>query len=181
MATQNIPLIEKSSHEDLDRVPHPSHRHAAPSAPWPWIDMEDGLFSFLIVVIVLMKLIAVDPEQLACEAPPIPELCDHSPEKCNRCWTGYPQSRFPNWTERQVKKAKIYDIVHHYSKSIPCICYRVDVNDHGFFTNPKETTAVYGDEDIAWDILVHEQVSCGHLGICRTLSNLFFRGHPIRD
>jgi hypothetical protein len=143
--------------------------------------MEDGLFSFLIVVIVLMKLIAVDPEQLACEAPPIPELCDHSPEKCNRCWTGYPQSRFPNWTERQVKKAKIYDIVHHYSKSIPCICYRVDVNDHGFFTNPKETTAVYGDEDIAWDILVHEQVSCGHLGICRTLSNLFFRGHPIRD
>jgi len=28
--------------DDPDRVPHPSHRHAAPSAPWPWIDLEDG-------------------------------------------------------------------------------------------------------------------------------------------
>ena len=43
MSTHDQPLIEKqSSKEDLNRVPHPSHRHAAPSAPWPWIDLEDG-------------------------------------------------------------------------------------------------------------------------------------------
>lgn len=27
-----------------DRVPIPSHRHAAPSGPWPWIDLEDGTY-----------------------------------------------------------------------------------------------------------------------------------------
>jgi hypothetical protein len=47
-------------------------------------------------------------------------------------WTGYPQSRFPNWTERQVKKAKIYDVVHK------------NVNDEGFFTHPKEVIGVHG-------------------------------------
>ena len=106
-----------------------------------------------------MKFTDVDRKQLECVAPPIPELCDHSPERCNRCWRGYPQSRFPNWTERQVKKAKIYDIIRNYSKSKPCICYRVDVNDHGFFTHPKEMVAVYGDEDRAWDNMIHEEVS----------------------
>lgn len=142
--TQDIALAlaeKKSSKDELNRVPHPSHRHAAPSAPWPWVDLDD----------------AVDPKQLECVAPPIPPLCDHSPEKCNKCWKGYPQSRFPNWTERQVRKAKIYDAVHNYSRSKPCVCYRVDVNDHGFFTHPKEMTSVHGDEDMAWENMIHEQ------------------------
>jgi len=35
--------IRMAPMEDPDRVPHlASHRHAAPSAPWPWIDLEDG-------------------------------------------------------------------------------------------------------------------------------------------
>ena len=111
------------------------------------------------IIPVLMKFTGVDPKQLACIVPPIPELCDHNPEKCNRCWTGYPQSRFPNWTERQVKKAKIYDVVHNYSKTKHCTLYRVDVNDCGFFTHPKEMVAAHGDEDELWDTLIHEQVS----------------------
>ena len=118
-----------------------------------------------------MKFIAVDPVQLQCVEPPIPERCDHSPEKCKRCWTGYPQSRFPNWTERQVRKAKIYNIVHNYSKNKPCVCYRVDVDDRGIFTHTKEMTVAHGDEsdeDMVWDKLIHEQVSCGHI-ICGTL------------
>ena len=107
-----------------------------------------------------MKFTGVDQKQLECVEPPIPEQCDHRPETCNRCWKGYPQSLFPNWTEGQVKKAKIYDVVHNYSKIRPCVCYRVDVNDHGYFTNTKEIEAVYGAEDIIWDSLIHEQVSC---------------------
>ena len=40
---QDIPLDEiHPSKGELDRVPHPSHRHAAPSAPWPWVDLDDG-------------------------------------------------------------------------------------------------------------------------------------------
>ena len=104
-----------------------------------------------------MKFTAVDSKQLETVAPPIPAPCDH--EKCDRCWTGYPQSRFPNWTERQVKKAKIYDVVHNYSKTKPCIMYRVDVNDNGFFTHPKAVIAKDGDEDVFWDILIHDHVS----------------------
>ncbi|KAF8809594.1 hypothetical protein BYT27DRAFT_7162598 [Phlegmacium glaucopus] len=137
MSTQNL----QSSKDELDRVPHPSHRHAAPSAPWPWVDLDDD----------------VDSKQLESIAPPIPEHCDHSPGRCNRCWTGYPQSRFPNWTERQAIKAKIYDAVHNYPKNKPCTCYRVDVDESGFFTNVKEITAEYGDEDMTWDQMIHEQ------------------------
>ena len=93
-------------------------------------------------------------------APPdIPELCDHSPERCNRCWKGYPQSLFPNWTERQVRKAKVYDAIHTYSERKSCICYRVDVNDCGLFTDTKEMVAAHGDEDLTWDGMIHEQVS----------------------
>lgn len=47
MSTQSLPLVEiRSLKEDSSRVPHPSHRHAAPSAPWPWIDLDDGVFLF---------------------------------------------------------------------------------------------------------------------------------------
>ena len=109
----------------------------------------------------MMEFTGVDQKQLECVAPPIPEICDHSPEKCNSCWKGYPQSRFPNWTRKQVEKAKIYKLIHNYSKSSkPCTCYRVDVNDRGFFTNAKEITAMYGDEDNLWQRLIHEEVSC---------------------
>ena len=112
--------------------------------------------------IVLIRLTEVDPKQLETIEPPVPEPCDHSPEKCDRCWTGYPQSLFPNWTQRQVKKAKIYDAVHNYPKIKPCICYRVDVNDQGFFTNPEEIIAEHGDEDTIWHNMIHEEVSCSH-------------------
>ena len=110
-----------------------------------------------------MKFIDVDPQQLEGVEPPILKQCDHSPERCNSCWKGYPQSRFPNWTKKQVEKAKIYEVIHCYSKSKPCICYQVDVNDRGFFTHTKEITAMYGEEDTLWDNLVHEQVSCSHI------------------
>ena len=176
MTTQDTLVQRLASQDDLNRVPHPSHRHAAPSAPWPWIDLGDGLFFWLrvsAVITVLMKLAAVDQKQLKCVEAPIPELCDHSPESCNRCWKGYPQSRFPNWTEGQVRKAKIYNLVHNYSKVKPCVCYQVDVNDHGRFTNAEKMTVVHGDEadeDIVWDNLIHEQVSCSHI-ICGALPN----------
>ena len=32
----------KDPKEDKSKIPHPSHRHASPSAPWPWVDLEDG-------------------------------------------------------------------------------------------------------------------------------------------
>ena len=150
------------SQKDLSRTPRPPHRHAAPYAPWPWIDQVDGLFFGLSVSrpsITNDEFAAVDPRQLESMAPPIP--CDHSPDKCNSCWRGYPQSHFPNWSRRQVEKAKIYKVIHNYSiSSKPCTCYRVDMNDRGFFTNTNQITSAYGDEDNFWQRLIHEEVSC---------------------
>lgn len=139
MAASVHSLRSLTKHDDPSRVPLPSHRHAAPSAPWPWIDLQDE----------------VDPVQLDNTAPPIPNLCDHG-TSCDECWKGYPQSRFPNWTERQVKKARIYDAIHHYSRHQDCIIYHVDVDHKGFFTDAGKFTAVNGREVETWDAIVHE-------------------------
>lgn len=117
----------------------------------------------LAIITLLIRLIEVDAKQLETAEPPVPKRCDHNPAKCNRCWTGYPQSLFPNWTELQARKAKIYGAVHNYPINKPCTCYRVDVNDQGFFTHTKEMIAEHGDEDRTWDNMIHEQVSCGCL------------------
>ena len=101
--------------------------------------------------------------EIECVVPPTPDLCDHSLERCNRCWMGYPQSRFPQWTKQQIRKAKIYDAVHKSPRNKHCICYRVDVNMQGLFTHPREMTLEYGNEDSIWHGMIHEQVSSSHL------------------
>ncbi|KAF8892904.1 hypothetical protein BD779DRAFT_1765736 [Infundibulicybe gibba] len=103
-------LSRIQAEDDDTRVPAPSHRHAAPSAPWPWVDLEDE----------------VDSEQLNTPLPPVPPLM----------LGGYPQSRFPNWTPRQVDKSGITDAIQYYRRDTPCIVYYVDVDDRGIFTNP---------------------------------------------
>lgn len=98
----------------------------------------------------------VDREQLECPLPPIPPLCDH--KDCGGCWKGYPQSRFPNWTRRQVIKSKIYHAIRDYPRDKDCVCYRVDVDSDGFFTNPGPIIAKHGEENKVWDELIHEEV-----------------------
>ncbi|RDB19710.1 hypothetical protein Hypma_013163 [Hypsizygus marmoreus] len=124
--------------EDKKRIPAPSHRHAAPSAPWPWIDIHDG----------------IDAEQLASEAPPIPRPCDH--KECT-CWIGYPQSRFPNWTEAQVERSRIADAIKNYNKNVACVIYHVDVDTQGFFTDAGKIEAPEHDKETTWKIVVDNQ------------------------
>ena len=38
-----ISLRSKRETEDDNRVPLLSHRYAASSAPWPWVDLDDGM------------------------------------------------------------------------------------------------------------------------------------------
>ncbi|KAF6751710.1 hypothetical protein DFP72DRAFT_1172115 [Ephemerocybe angulata] len=103
------------SGQSTNQIQPPSHRHAAPSAPWPWIDISD----------------VVDPIQLASQLPPIPDECDHT--TCKGCWTEYPQSRFPNWTEDQVRKSKVYEAIHSYNPNHLCRIHYVDVDETGVF------------------------------------------------
>ena len=70
---------------------------------------------------------------------------------------GYPQSRFPNWTHRQVAKSRIYAALTEYARDATCLLHRVDIDQDGFFTNPGPLVA--GDEREAWDQLISEEVS----------------------
>ncbi|KAG2007277.1 hypothetical protein CC2G_014982 [Coprinopsis cinerea AmutBmut pab1-1] len=134
-ASSRRSLGKRSWQSDPSRIAPPSHRHAAPSAPWPWVDIGDE----------------VDQAQLANEAPPIPPKCDHN--DC-QCWTGYPQSRFPNWTEAQVKKSKIWDAIHKYRKDLECTIYRCDVDVNGIFRDAGSVHAVERHEDYTWSTVI---------------------------
>jgi hypothetical protein len=57
-----------------------------------------------------------------------------------------------------VKKARIYDAIHHYSRHQDCIIHHVDVDDKGFFTDAAKFIAVNGREVETWDAIVHETV-----------------------
>src|SRR5277367_4559365 len=85
------------------RVPLPSHRHATPSGPWPWMDLESDETNH----------------------PPRIVPCAH--EDCTICpqWLGYPQSHFPNWTPDQVTRCKIAAAIT--DRQNPCRVYHVDV------------------------------------------------------
>lgn len=151
-------MSKKEPKEDSNRVPHPSHRHAAPSAPWPWVDLEDGMWTISFEGLLLTNNGPdVDREQLENPAPPIPAFCAHD-AKCNNCWTGYPQSRFPNWTYKQVVKSKIHKAINSYNNEQPCILHRVDIDSNGFFTNVEPIVAHYGKDNEVWHRLIHEKV-----------------------
>ncbi|KAH7912295.1 hypothetical protein BJ138DRAFT_1148795 [Hygrophoropsis aurantiaca] len=73
-------LVRQSSERDvLPRMPAPRYRHATPSGPWPWMDLNSDLPS---------------------TEPPSADLSSSS-------WRGYPQSLFGNWTPDQVKRSKM--------------------------------------------------------------------------
>lgn len=135
---RSVRLNEKTPSElsssPWTRIAPPPHRHAAPSAPWPWIDIGDDLSHMAITS----------------DAPPIPPLCPH--ENCD-CWKGYPASRFPNWTDPQVKKSKIWEA---REKQRDCTIYLCDVNDKGIFKNVGRMQAVEGDDEAVWQNILKD-------------------------
>ncbi|KAF8809597.1 hypothetical protein BYT27DRAFT_7187347 [Phlegmacium glaucopus] len=126
--------------EISNRIAPPSHRHAAPSAPWPWIDTQDE----------------VNRVQLESSELPVPSLCDH--QTCNDCWKGYPQSLFPNWTPAQVKKSKISIAIKHYRRNDPCIIHHVDVDENGYFRDADRYFTTEATIKEAWTRIVGTRV-----------------------
>jgi hypothetical protein len=92
----------------------------------------------------------IDRSHLENDAPPIPEFCDH--KNCT-CWTGYPASRFPNWTEPQVRKSKIWDA---REKHRDCKIYICDVNSAGLFKNVGVMDAFDGQEEKVWQDILND-------------------------
>ena len=138
---------------ELIRIPPPAYRHAAPSAPWPWIDIRDSkcrLSSSEACRINQLLSLGVDQVQLNTEAPPVPEDCDHA--DCDgECWKGYPQSRFPNWTPSQVERCKIRDAITKYDRTKQCVIYKLDVDKHGIFHHSGTMEMLDSADDAALD------------------------------
>ncbi|KAG1851576.1 cora-like Mg2+ transporter protein-domain-containing protein [Suillus subalutaceus] len=60
-------------------VPDPIYRHAAPSGPWPWMNLNVGSHTN-----------------------------DRTNSNVPESWQGYPQNKFRNWTTDQVKRSKMF-------------------------------------------------------------------------
>ena len=149
---------EDRSFDNNGRIPNPSYRHAAPSAPWPWLDISDGRYSPTpLPFLHRLKTTAVDSVEHDPELQPVPVLCDH--KNCNNtCWKGYPISCFPNWTKLQVKKSKIFNAVEYYDLHRPCTLFYVDVDDQGRFSRAKETVITENEVDQSWQVIVKDGV-----------------------
>ncbi|KAF8553795.1 hypothetical protein OG21DRAFT_1463498 [Imleria badia] len=109
---------------ELPKVPAPIYRHAAPSAPWPWMDFDTD----------------------ASEVHPFPpgEL-GQDPE-----WSHYPQSLFRNWTHDQVERCGILK----FAPNEPCSVYKVDVfKDGSFDKNDEDRTVEVQNPRAYWERL----------------------------
>jgi hypothetical protein len=146
--------------EISNRIAPPSHRHAAPSAPWPWVDIRDDGESnkFTVSSFSPQNLRReVDRKQLESSKPSVPSPCDH--QACNNCWKEYPQSLFPNWTPRQVKKSKINIAINDYQRDVACVIHHVDVDDNGYFRDVSKLFATESTIKEDWDRIVESRVS----------------------
>lgn len=101
------------------RAPEPSHRHGAPSGPWPFLDIDD-------------EIEADRSEGPESDSPMSASPCNHvKGTEDDVCWCKYPQSLFPNWTPRQQKKSKIAKVVEKSTGL--CTVHCVDVQQDGIF------------------------------------------------
>ncbi|KDQ23159.1 hypothetical protein PLEOSDRAFT_1108796 [Pleurotus ostreatus PC15] len=127
----DIPL--KQSSRRFISVPTPSHRHAAPSAPWPWLDSSTS----------------TDVTSDDAGKP----KCPHSEGECGGCWYGYPQTLFPNWRVDQQSKSGIRKIIQasfsgHKDKSI---IYRLDMLASGVFEAQEPLDFASQSTETLWE------------------------------
>ncbi|KAF9473382.1 hypothetical protein BDN70DRAFT_867464 [Pholiota conissans] len=131
------------------KVPTPRHRHAAPSAPWPFVDIEDEVDPNRIE----------DPDShLVLSA----AACDHkqTPEQ-EVCWCKYPQSLYPNWTPRQQKKAKLTKVLEKRMER--CTVHYLDVNKDGTFVDAGKREVNDRTVDSHWKAIQAGRPQCVHI------------------
>ncbi|KAF8553790.1 hypothetical protein OG21DRAFT_1186917 [Imleria badia] len=103
---------------DFPKVPVPIYRHAAPSAPWPWMNFDIS----------------------ASEVQPIPLRLSDDFE-----WGQYPQSLFKNWTSEQVNRSQM---LTKCSDGELSTVYNIGVFNDGSFDRQAETRIVRKDDAV---------------------------------
>ncbi|KAF6752905.1 hypothetical protein DFP72DRAFT_903974 [Ephemerocybe angulata] len=129
--------------------PPPSYRHGTPSGPWPWVDIEDQVDKDRIE----------DPDNhLPMSGAPCPHVVLKGQEFC---WCKYPQSMFPNWTQKQQSRSGIRQKIKSATSSTKrhrCFVYYVDVKNDGRFVNAGPARKVE-DETLGtqWKLMMTER------------------------
>ncbi|KAF7333875.1 hypothetical protein MVEN_02344600 [Mycena venus] len=131
--TNTMPVTERGrdSQENAQRAPQPIHRHAAPSGPWPFLDVDTEIRS--------EQLENLQP-LLDTEARPL------------KAWSKYPQSLYPNWTSAQQKQSGITKVVNGDERSESTI-YHVNVSEDATFTADENFSVKEDTKDEYWEKL----------------------------
>ncbi|KAG9311756.1 hypothetical protein JVU11DRAFT_7999 [Chiua virens] len=118
------PYSRNELDETPPKVPAPKYRHAAPSAPWPWMDFD------------------VD----ASEVHPLPPGLTQDDR-----WRYYPQSLFGNWTRDQVERCGILKIPRDQRCKLYTVTvleggiFEKTTEDHSFEFDPARPRALLED------------------------------------
>ncbi|KAJ7512343.1 hypothetical protein B0H11DRAFT_478791 [Mycena galericulata] len=107
-------------------IPQPSHRHGAPSGPWPFLDLDSE----------------EHPVQLAHPQSPAATRLQEAD------WSKYPQSLYPNWTPAQQEKSGIAQIIQHGRET--STIHHVNVLKTGVFTSDEDDVVTDETQDEYW-------------------------------
>ncbi|KAK7052405.1 hypothetical protein R3P38DRAFT_3306138 [Favolaschia claudopus] len=110
------------------RIPQPSHRHGAPSGPWPFLDLDSEIDLDLLA----------EPARL-------------HPTAEQKHFSRYPQSLYPNWTPSQQHKSGITKIVQRVREK--CTIHQVHVLDTGLFTPEDDHIVTLENAEEYWNKL----------------------------
>jgi len=117
------------------RLPKPSHRHAAPAGPWPYIDTLTDQES---------------EEVIDAKIPAIIGSCGHD-DDCQDCkqWIAYPQSLFSIWTIKPVRHSGLDRVIRCGEDS--SVIYTVDVLENGVFGDSGTVTVTSRTKRDYWN------------------------------
>ncbi|KAJ7512354.1 hypothetical protein B0H11DRAFT_1699283 [Mycena galericulata] len=123
--------LYRTAPEIAPRIPQPSHRHGAPSGPWPFLDLDSDEHERQI-----------DPVLLA------PPQSPSAMQLQEADWSKYPQSLYPNWTPAQQEKSGIAQIIQHGRES--STIHHVNVLKTGVFTSDEDDVVTDETQDEYW-------------------------------
>ncbi|KAJ7243019.1 hypothetical protein C8J57DRAFT_1726174 [Mycena rebaudengoi] len=149
LPTELYTIGRRNAHEMPPRIPQPNHRHATPSGPWPFLDLDN-------------EIDFVGPS-----APPtlhpqpwssVRTTSSRSPRTECLISPQYPASLFPNWTSAQQKKSGISRVVDHVSSHQQCTIHHVNVLADGSIAADADELVTEQTKAAYWETLTKKPI-----------------------
>lgn len=94
--------------------------------------------------------------------------CDHRKAPNNDfCWCKYPQSIYPNWTNRQQKKSALLKVIENETGN--CTIHYLEVKRDGMFVNSGTREVNRATQDTQW----HDISGVSHVILVASVNALF--------